>query len=28
MISTTDSWQDAETTRNYLFSILNTDCGY
>jgi hypothetical protein len=28
LISTTDSWQDASTTRNYLFSILNTDCSY
>ena len=28
LISTTDSWQDENTTRNYLFSILNTDCNY
>jgi hypothetical protein len=28
LISTTDSWQDASTQRNYLFSILNTDCTY
>ena len=28
LISTTDSWQDASTTRSYLFSILNTDCSY
>ena len=28
LISTTDSWQDESTTRNYLFSILNTDCSY
>ena len=28
LISTTDSWQNANTTRNYLFSILNTDCSY
>ena len=28
LISTTDSWQDASTTRNYIFSILNTDCSY
>jgi hypothetical protein len=28
LISTTDSWQDTSTTRNYIFSILNTDCSY
>ena len=28
LISTTDSWQDARTQRNYLFSILNTDCSF
>ena len=28
LISSTDSWQDANTTRNYLFSILNVDCSY
>ncbi len=28
LISTTDSWQDVNTQRNYLFTILNTDCSY
>ena len=28
LISTTDSWQDTNTQRSYLFSILNTDCSY
>ena len=28
LISTTGSWQDASTSRNYIFSILNTDCSY
>jgi len=28
LVSTTDSWSDGTTVRNYLFSILNTDCSY
>lgn len=28
LISSVDSWQDSTTSRNYLFSILNIDCGY
>jgi hypothetical protein len=28
LISLADGWQDENTSRNYLFSILNTDCSY
>ena len=28
LISSVDGWQDTNTQRNYLFSILNVDCRY
>jgi len=28
LVSTSDSWTDANTTTNYLFSIINVDCSF
>ena len=28
LISTSDSWSSENVNKNYLFSILNTDCSF